>query len=72
MNQRWRRARTILAWALLIGSLIGWPVSALWLAKSEPPFVLALSWLAITLTALDLLTSSQVHEEAGERKGEAR
>jgi uncharacterized membrane protein YfcA len=65
MNQRWRRARTILAWALLVGSLIGWPVSALTWARSEPQFVLGLSWLALTLTALDLLTSSQVHEEQG-------
>ena len=64
-----RRARTIFAWVLVIGSLIGWPVSALSWAKDEPPFVLGLSWLAIVLTALDLLTSSQVHEEQGEGSG---
>ncbi|HSJ75318.1 MAG TPA: hypothetical protein VK899_03925 [Gemmatimonadales bacterium] len=61
-----RRARTILAWCLVIGSMIGWPLSALTWAKDEPQFVLGLSWLAITLTALDLLTSSQVHEEQGD------
>jgi uncharacterized membrane protein YfcA len=66
VSQRWRRARTVLAWVLLIGSLIGWPVSALTWARDEPQFVLGLSWLAITLTAMDLLTSSQVHEEQGE------
>jgi uncharacterized membrane protein YfcA len=65
MNQRLRRARTILAWTLLIGSLIGWPLSAFTVARHEPQFVLGLSWLAITLTAMDLLTSSQVHEEQG-------
>ena len=64
-----RRARTIFAWVLVIGSLIGWPVSALSWAKDEPQFVLGLSWLAIVLTALDLLTSSQVHEEQGEGSG---
>jgi hypothetical protein len=69
LNQRLRRARTILAWMLLGGSLIGWPVSALTLARDEPQFVLGLSWLAITLTAMDLLTSSQVHEEQGEDEG---
>lgn len=46
--------------------MIGWPLSALTWAKDEPQFVLGLSWLAITLTALDLLTSSQVHEEQGD------
>lgn len=61
-----RRTRTIMAWVLVIGSLIGWPLSALTIARNEPQFILGLSWIAITLTALDLLTSSQVHEEQGE------
>jgi ribose/xylose/arabinose/galactoside ABC-type transport system permease subunit len=57
-----KRARTVLAWILLAGSLVGWPLSMLTLAKTEPPFVLSLSWLAIVLSAAELLTSSQVHE----------
>jgi hypothetical protein len=59
----WRRVRTIGAWVLLIGALIGWPVSALTFAREEPPVVLGLSWLAIILTSADLLSTSQVHEE---------
>lgn len=47
---------------LLVGALIGWPVSMLTLARREPPFVLSLSWLAIVIEAASLLTSSQVHE----------
>lgn len=58
-----RRLRVIGSWVLLIASLIGWPLSALTWARDEPQFILGLSWLAITLTALDLLTTSQVHEE---------
>jgi hypothetical protein len=58
----WRRARTIGAWVLLIGSLIGWPVTQFTIARDEPPFTLGLSWLAIILTAADLLSTSQVHE----------
>lgn len=54
------RARLISAWTLLVGSLIGWPVSALTVAKDEPPFVLGLSWLAIILTAADLLATTDV------------
>jgi hypothetical protein len=63
----WRRARTVAAWVLLIGSIIGWPLSSLTWARGEPPFVLGLSWLAIILTSADLLATSQVHEEAGDR-----
>lgn len=61
-----RGALVVLAWVLLVGSLIGWPMSALVWARDEPQFVLGLSWLAITITALDLLTTSRVHREQGE------
>lgn len=63
------RAEVALAWVLLVGSLIGWPVSALWLAKDEPPFVLGLSWLAIALTAADLLKTSRVHRDQDNAEG---
>lgn len=66
MSQRARRIRIILAWTLLIGSLIGWPISLLSWAKDEPPFVLSLSWLAIVVASAELLTASQVHREQGE------
>jgi ribose/xylose/arabinose/galactoside ABC-type transport system permease subunit len=56
------RARTITAWVLLVGSLIGWPVSMLTVARGEPPFVLSLSWLAIVIESASLLTSAQVRE----------
>jgi uncharacterized membrane protein YfcA len=64
-----RRARTVAAWCLLAGSAIGWPVSALTVARDEPQFVLGLSWLAIILASAELLTSSQVHEEQGDNNG---
>jgi len=57
------RARVIAAWVLLVGSVIGWPLSMLTVARDEPPFVLSLSWLAIVIEALSLLTASQIHEE---------
>lgn len=66
MQRDYRRARVITAWCLLGGAVIGWPVSMFTWARSEPPFVLALSWLAIVLQSAELLTSSQVHEEMGE------
>lgn len=65
---RARRIRTVIAWVLLVGSVIGWPLSQLTVAKDEPRFTLGLSWLALIMTCADLLSTSQVHEEQG--KGE--
>lgn len=56
-------ARVRFAWVLLVGSLIGWPLSALTLARGEPQFILGLSWLAITFTALDVLFMADVRRE---------
>jgi hypothetical protein len=44
----------------VVVSIIGWPLSALTWAANEPQFVLALSWLALTITALDVLSTSDV------------
>lgn len=60
------RARLWAAWVLLIGSVIGWPLSALTVARHEPQFVLGLSWLAITLTAADLLSTTDVRGKTEE------
>lgn len=62
-----KHLEVVLAWSLLVGSLIGWPVSALTWASDEPQFILGLSWLAITLTAMDLLKTSRVHRDQDEQ-----
>ncbi len=61
----WRSkpGRVRLAAVLLVVSILGWPVSAVTIARDEPPTVLGLSWMAIALTALDVLFTSQVHEK---------
>lgn len=43
------KLRLALAWVLLVGALIGWPLSAMTVAKKEPQFILGLSWVAILL-----------------------
>lgn len=63
MNEQIRKARVIGAWVLLIGSTVGWPVAALTWARDEPQFVLGLSFLAIIIESLTLLTASQVHRD---------
>lgn len=51
------------AWTLLALSLVGWPLSAFTWAKDEPQFILGLSWLAITLTCLDVVFTADVRRE---------
>lgn len=57
------RARIIGAWCLLVISIIGWPISAITVARAEPQFILGLSWLAIILTAIDILATHDVRKE---------
>lgn len=57
------RLRIALAVMLLVACIIGWPLSMLTFAKNEPPFVLSLSWLALILTALDILNTVDVRRE---------
>jgi hypothetical protein len=52
--------RRKVALIILIASLVGWPLSAVTIARHEPPVVLAISWLAITLTCLDVLCTTDV------------
>lgn len=55
---------------LLILATVAWPVTQLTVARSEPPFVLGLSWFAIVLTALDIVLTADVREEQGGDEGE--
>jgi uncharacterized membrane protein YfcA len=60
------KVRIAAAWVLLVGSIIGWPVTALTVAREEPQFVLGLSWLAIILTAVDILSTTDVRRTQGD------
>lgn len=51
------------AWALLIASVIGWPLSALTFAKEEPQTVLALSWIAIIIAAINTLITAKIRND---------
>ncbi len=64
----WRRkpGRVRLAVALLIAVGLGWPATAVAQALGVELFqqtMLALSWLAPALTAVDILFTAQVHEQ---------
>jgi len=60
------KAKIIFAWVLLVITLVFWPLSLFTLAKDEPPFVLSLSWLALTLTAVDILFTAYVSKKQDE------
>jgi hypothetical protein len=51
------------AWALLVATLILWPVSMFTFAREEPPVVLSLSWFAITVTMIDVISTQDVRKE---------
>lgn len=63
--------RIRVAWALLIATLIGWPTTHALMLITKPEgatswvfhLLLALSWLAITFTALDILATTDVRRE---------
>lgn len=52
-------ARLRLAWLTLVLSILGMLISLVFV-HNEPPTVLALSWGAITITAIDILCTSDV------------
>jgi hypothetical protein len=64
------RAQLILAWVLLVGSAIAWPISQLTVARGEPPFVLGLSWFAIVLGAWNTIVTTQVNKDVDDVEGE--
>lgn len=50
--------RVKFAWAQLWLSIVGYPVAALTFAKDEPKAILFLSFYAITITAWDVICTS--------------
>ena len=65
MSPQWRRRAAL---ALIGITLIGWPLSAFTWASGEPQFILGLSWLAITITAVDVAATTDVRAEQEDDK----
>lgn len=62
------RNRLRISWVIIALTLIGWPLSLLVL--DEPPVILSLSWLALTITALDVVATSDVSAEQADGSDE--
>lgn len=61
------KSRLIFGFVLLVACAIGWPYTALTVAKTEPPVILGISWLALILTAIDIIFTATVAMEAEEK-----
>lgn len=57
------KTRVKVAWSLLGLCVIAWPVTSLTIFQGEPQGVLALSWMALILTALDIIVTADVRDQ---------
>lgn len=57
------KARVYAAWALLAVCLVAWPVSCQTFAKEEPPAILSLSWAAIIIECISVLTTQELNKK---------
>lgn len=46
-----------IGWTMVIFGLIGWPSSALTVAREEPPVILGISWLAIIFAGYSVVAA---------------
>ena len=56
-------ARLVIGSILFDGSLICWPLSLIY--TTEPPIILSISWLAITLTGWNIIETADVSKAQG-------
>jgi hypothetical protein len=57
------KVRVWSAWALLVVCFIAWPVTALTVFSHEPQGILGLSFLAIIITCLDIVSTQDVRRQ---------
>lgn len=55
------------SWFIIISSIIGWPVSALTIAKEEPFIILSISWLALIYSGYSALVAAQADKHIREK-----
>jgi uncharacterized membrane protein YfcA len=65
------RIRRALAIILLVACVVCWPLSMIWWAKSEPPFVLSLSWLALILAIYEIAETTNLRVKQKQERSDA-
>lgn len=46
-----------IGWIMVLGSVIGWPLSLFTWARTEPPFILSLSWCALIFSGYAVVSA---------------
>jgi hypothetical protein len=62
------KLRVRAAWALLVGCIVAWPVTALTVFRDEPQGILGLSFLAIILTCADIVSTQDVRKQQEDKE----
>jgi hypothetical protein len=57
------KVRVRAAWVLLVVALISWPATALTVFKDEPQGILGLSFLAIVIECLNVVSTQDVRQQ---------
>lgn len=53
------RGQIAFSWFIILSSIVGWPLSALTVAKDEPFVILSISWLALIYSGYSALVAAQ-------------
>lgn len=61
------RSQVTIAWSLIGFSLLGWPLSALTVAREEPQVILAISWLALIFSGYSALVAAHADKHIQEK-----
>lgn len=61
------KGQEVFSWFIIISSIIGWPVSALTIAKDEPFIILSISWLALIYSGYSALVAAQADKHIQEK-----
>ena len=62
------RIQEWVSWFIIISSIIGWPVSAMTVAKNEPFVILSISWLALIYSGYSALVAAQADKHIQQKK----
>lgn len=57
------KLRLRFALGLLCVCMVGWPVTALTVFRHEPQGILGLSWIALILTSVDILATTDTRKQ---------
>lgn len=66
------RVQLVSSWALFYGSIVGWPITALTVFRSEPQGILGLSWLALIISSYTTLVSAHGNRMVDDLDGDGQ